>query len=252
MTFDQLLADANQDQFVVGLILLGSRGKGFETQFSDHDLMMVVGDSSASATADRYAKLALKDVDLKVLSQSAFQESASWNSPEAWDRYTFAHVQILLDRLGTLAKIVEQKGRIPPEHKRAFIEQSLDGYINAVVRSIKCFRNGNIFGARLEAITSVLDLLTTIFALESRHRPFPGYVELELQRYPLQHIPWAADHLTAALGSVLDMADIRVQQRLLKEMNDLARSTGYGHIFDAWDGVERWAMNVELPPPGND
>ena len=123
-----------------------------------------------------------------------------------------------------------------------FIDGSLDGYVNGVYRSVKCIRDGNLFGARLEAANALLDLLTVVFALNGRHRPFLGYLEKELEKYPLEHLPWPAVDFVAMISRVLADADLRTQQDLLIGVEAWARSVGHGHVFDGWKGKDRWAM----------
>ena len=43
-TFDEVLAAAERDSRIVGLILGGSRGKGFGTERSDRDVYLILDD----------------------------------------------------------------------------------------------------------------------------------------------------------------------------------------------------------------
>ncbi|MDE1924961.1 MAG: nucleotidyltransferase domain-containing protein [Patescibacteria group bacterium] len=241
--YEKILQDAKEQDDVLGLILVGSRGKGFENEHSDYDAVMVVRDGSEDVYKDKWE--AAQDVDLSVYAISDFKKYAGWGSPEEWDRYNYAHTKILVDKTGELPKLCEEKGYIPQEKLDKFIDWWIDGYVNGVFRSVKCIRNGNRFGAHLEAVNSILDLLTLIFAMNGRHRPFLGYVQKELEIYPLEHLPWSISEFVEKISRVLTDADLHAQQELLVGMEKLARKTGHGHMFDGWEGKDKWTMTFK-------
>jgi hypothetical protein len=110
---------------------------------------------------------------------------------------------------------------------------------------VKCIRNGNKLGAHIEAANSMLDLLTAVFAMNGRHRPFLSYTEKELKTYPLEHLPWPSDEFVTKIQKVLETADLETQQELLKGVEKMAREMGYGAVFDAWEGKDKWAMEYK-------
>jgi hypothetical protein len=61
--------------------------------------------------------------------------------------------------------------------RREFVRGHLDGYINQVYRSLKCYRDGRAAGARLEAADSVRPMLDVMFGLHGRLRPYCKYLE---------------------------------------------------------------------------
>lgn len=117
--------------------------------------------------------------------------------------------------------------------------------MNGVFRSVKCIRNGNQFGAHLEAVNSILDLLTLIFAMNGRHRPFLGYVQKELEAYPLERLPWSTSEFVEKMSRVLSDADLKTQQELLIGVEKMARDMGHGHMFDGWEGKDKWTMTFK-------
>lgn len=243
--YEQILKEAQENDEILALVLLGSRGKGFENEYSDYDVVMIVKDSSTDLV-EKYKNKKLENVDLSVKSLSNFKDFANWESPESWDRYNYAHVKILVDKTnGELLNIVEEKGYIPKDKQPKFIDGCVDGYINGVYRSIKCIRNDNLFGAHLEAVNSMLDLLTLVFAMNGRHRPFLGYVEKELTMYPLQSLPWPTKEFVEKIQFVLETADLKTQQDLLSGVEKMSREIGHGHMFDGWEGKDQWAMNYK-------
>ncbi len=243
--FEQIIKEAEKQEEIVGLILLGSRGKGFENEYSDYDAVMIVKDEFAGAFRERYGKRDFNNVELVIMSISDFKKYAEWGSPESWDKYDYAHTKILVDKTNDLPALVKEKGFVPAEKLEEFIGGCIDGYVNGAYRSIKCIRNNNLFGARLEASNSMLDLLTCVFAFNGRCRPFLGYVEKELEKYPLEYLPWHSIELLAKIEKVLATADLKTQQELLMGIEKMSRETGHGKVFDGWKGKDKWAMEYK-------
>jgi predicted nucleotidyltransferase len=241
--YEKILLESQENPDIVGLILLGSRGKGFENEYSDYDLSMIVRDDALRTIQKQYDALTFENVDLNIISFDGFKRYANWDSdPEWWDRYDYAHTKILVDKTGELPDVIKGKGYIPHDKLRSFIERWIDGYINSAFRSIKCIRNKNKFGAHVEAANSVFDLLTLVFALEGRHRPFLGYTEKELYKYPLMNLPWTPQEFITKIEYILKTADLKTQQEILSGIENLCIEKGYKHILDAWEGKDKWAI----------
>lgn len=118
--YEKILQDAREQEDVLGFILVGSRGKGFENEHSDYDAVIVVRDDSEDAFKNKWEDA--QDVDLSVYGLSAFKKYAGWESPEQWDRYNYAHIKIFIDKTGELPKLCEEKGYIPQEKLAKFID----------------------------------------------------------------------------------------------------------------------------------
>ncbi len=243
--FQTIINEAETSPDILGLVLIGSRGKGFENENSDYDAIIITTDEAMERTKKEYTDKKNTQIDLFIYSLSDFRNYALWESPEAWDRYNFAHTKILVDKTKDLGEIIKDKGYIPKDKQKQFIEWWIDGYVNGVFRSVKCIRNNNSFGAHLEAVNSMLDLLTLVFGINGRHRPFLSYVEKELIAYPLDEMPWTTEDFIKKISTVLETADLKTQQGLLKDVETWCRKIGYGHIFDAWEGKDKWTMNFE-------
>lgn len=241
MEHEQIIKDSQENPDILGLILLGSRGKGFEYEHSDYDIRMIVKDS-AKQVAEKYENSNIDNVDISAQTLTEFKEYAEFGKPESWDRYDFTHTKILVDKTGILPELIKEKGYIPKDKLNAFIDYWIDGYVNSVFRSVKCIRNKNRFGAHLEAANSILDLLTLVFALHGKHRPFLGYVGKELEKYPLDKLPWSSLEFMNKIEKILETSDLLTQQELLIGMEILCRSEGHGHVFDGWEGKDKWTM----------
>ena len=245
--FQFLLREAHDDPNIVGLVLTGSRGKGFGSANSDYDVLLVVREESLQTYRDRFYEVEQWEAfDWWVSSLSELEPIAlSWDAPGGWDgvcalRYSFANVSVLLDKTGRLRNLIEEKGSVPEERRIPLLRGALGGFTNSLYRSLKCLRNRNQLGAKLEAADAIGHALTAIFALEGRYRPYYGYLERELRTYPLQTFPLSADELLALFGTIADSADAATQQRLLGILETFGRQLGLDDVFDEWWGEFDW------------
>lgn len=243
--FQSIVQDAKANPDILGCVLVGSRGKGFENEYSDYDALLVARDGVAKKLKDQFERMTLPDIDLVVVSLAEYKTYAAWGGADEWDRYDYAHAKVLVDKSGVIKKLTDEKGKIPKKVLKRFVACSLDGYINAVFRSVKCIRNKNQAGARLEAASSIPFLLDVVFGLNGRVKPFFGYLEREMKEYPLKKFPWRTADFVRDILSILETADLKTQQELLKAVERLARKEGFGKVFDAWEGKDRWAMEFK-------
>ena len=225
MTFEDLVAEAEADPDVVGLVLSGSRGKGaFVTERSDYDAWFIVRDREA---LERWARAHPSrhgdPIEVLLATLDAFER----HPPD----YAFAHVTPLLDK-GGLAELVAAKGRVDP----ASAAEPLDGYVNMLYRSLKNERDGRSFEARLDAAESVPYFLEFLFRAHGRVRPFNKWLRWELEEHPLGP-PWTAAELLPRLERILAG---RGQRELFRDAEHLARATGHGETIDGWEPDVPW------------
>jgi hypothetical protein len=248
--FDRLLQEAPDDPAILGLVLTGSRGKGFGSAISDYDVIVVVRPEALPAYHARfYDDESWNGCDWWITSFPELEPvAATWGEPLAWEilcneRYSFADVSVLLDKTGQLQQLVDDKGFIPEERRLPIVRTALGAYTNSLYRSLKCLRNGNGLGARLEAADAIGHALTANFALERRHRPYYGYLARELAARPLTSFPLAVDELLAMIDTILDPADAATQQRLLAIVDTLGRQAGCAEAFDEWGEDYAWMQS---------
>jgi hypothetical protein len=207
LTFEELLEQARGDERVIGLFLGGSRGKGANVRAdSDYDVRMV-GDASDYETGRGVA------VEVAVMTLHEFRDYPDW------DRYTLTHTTALVDKTGEIQRLIDEKGRLSQDEARRLAPAALDGYMNSLYRGLR--RPG--LGGRLHAAEAVGYLLTCLFALEGRIRPFHDYLEWELEHYPLDG--WTD------LPRLLE-GD---QRMLFRRVESHVRARGLGQVVDSWE-----------------
>jgi len=223
-TFEKLKEEAETDSDILGFFLSGSRGKGFGGESSDYDIVMIVKDDKTQFYEEKFSAVEDKEIDLTVFSYSEFEHHAEWGGDKQWDRYNYAHCRALVDKNGTIQTMIDEKGKVPEDELKHFIEGALDAYINYLFRSLKCHRDGNILGARLEATYSIPFMLDVVFAIHGRRlRPYYKYLEWELKTYQLEKLTMSPNEFMAGLAQILDDADPSIQQRYLEAIEETCK-----------------------------
>jgi predicted nucleotidyltransferase len=215
-----LLARAQADPGVAGLILTGSRARNLATAYSDADVFVVLREPDQAWQTRRTPEL-----DTIVLTLADLADVS-----DRWQRYAYRGAVVLLDRLdGGVADLVTAQGTLSPAEADAWAREYLDGYVNFAYRAAKSRREGRIELALLDENEAVPWLLWTVFALHGRVRPYNKYLRWELETYPLP-APWTAQHLIPALA--------QRPLSLFADVEALARARGHGDVLDEWDDLE--------------
>ncbi len=210
LTFDEVVERARADERVVGLFLGGSRGKGANVRpDSDYDVRLVV-----TAPVPELDRPRGEHVGVGVMTLDRFRDY-----PE-WDRYTLTRTKPLIDKTGEIQRVIDAKGRLSEEEATSIPPLALDAYMNSLYRGLK--RPAGI-GGRLHEAESVAHLLTCLFALEGRVRPFHDYLEWELEHYPLEG--W--DDLPRLIEGD--------RHELFRRVEPHARGRGLGEVVDSWE-----------------
>src|SRR3989344_7609984 len=239
--FNRLLREAKNNSDIIGFILFGSRGAGedFIHLESDYDLLMIVKDNVKIKYCKKYYetdKIEVPGIDLIIKTVSELKLPL-----EEWERDTFARVKILVSKNKWLNTHINEISKIPKSEVKKYIAGNLDGYINYVYRSLKCKRDKNEIGARLEANRTIEIFLKVAFALHDRKTvPYYKYLEKDLKNHPLNKFGISSNRLLLMIGKVIDNADVKTQQELLKISERTFRNSGYGKVFDSWGEKLSW------------
>lgn len=227
-----LLHRAESDPNVVGLVLTGSQARdGMATEHSDVDVYVVLAEAD-----DQWRTQHSPAIDVPVCTVAELRQVPGPDDVDGWwSRYSFAHCQVLVDRLdGGVERLVRSWGTLTPHDAETTVRSYLDGYVNWAYRSLKSHREGRDFEARLDAVESLSWGLTVIFALEGRVRPYNKYLRWELENHPLQQPTWSGDHLVGLLYAILLDGGAQPQRDLFALVERTVRAAGHGDIIDAW------------------
>jgi Nucleotidyltransferase domain len=220
--FDAFLAEAREDENVIGLVVFGSRGKGayVDDDRSDWDVFVVVREHRGDRPFRHGARIESVEVTLDELR----------NQP-AWQRYSLAWLRPQLDKTGEVAEALRDAVQVDP----ASAGEPLDGYVNMLFRSLKNARAGLPLAALLDAQESIPWFLEFVFAVHGRLRPYNKWLEWELEQHPL---PFVLS--LERLERIARTADAGEQHALFREAETLAREHGLGAVIDGWEPDVAW------------
>jgi len=181
-------------------------------------------------------------VEVAVFSLSGFRDRVgAIGSENEWDRYSYVNAQVVLDKLGgEIGRIVAEKGVLPAEAARVIAADALDTYINSYYRSARNVAGDLHLAALLDAAESIPPLLTALFALHQRVRPFNKFLRWELENFPLGEAIWQANLLLPRLEAIATRGDLGEQQRLFRDVERVAREHGLGGVVDGWEPDIDW------------
>jgi hypothetical protein len=237
-----LIEAATEDDGVVGVFVFGSRGRadGMADESSDHDVAVICRDADAVDAFDmRWPYRHGAHVEVVTQTLSEFRAHGEYGSSSEWARPQYTRVHLLLDKAGEVESILAAKSRVPDDARDRIVRNGLDGFINATYRSLRYAAVGAVEGARLDAAESLPPLLTALFGMEGRVRPFNKYLLSELRTEPLSDPAWRGDSLVPRLMAVLD-GRVDQQHALFRDVERVARSNGYGDVVDSWEPDVRW------------
>jgi hypothetical protein len=227
------LQRARDDANVVGVVLLGSRAvDAFVTPRSDYDVFIL------QEAEDREGWPFLRGSGIETVSVTVerFEQHATYGSTTFWNRPAFLCARVELDRRnGGIAALVDAKRHLTREEADALAHVAISDYCNSLYRSLKNHRDGRTLAGRLDGLDTISPLLTTIFAVEGRVRPFNKWLAYEVGRAPLP----LADLLPRLDGLARDPSAAR-QQALFRDVEPVVRDRGFGADIDDW------APDVEL------
>jgi hypothetical protein len=213
---DTLLAEAREDENVIGVVVFGSRGKGaFVTEGSDWDVFVVVHEVRGDRPLRHGDVLETVEVTLDQL-----------RNPPEWNRYALTWLRPQLDKTGDVADALREATIIDP----ATAAEPLDGYVNLYYRSAKNARLGLQLASFLDAQESVPWYLQFVFAVHGRARPYNKWLEWELREHPLP-----VDVDLPRLERIARTGDLDDQRALFRETETLARTLGHGATIDGWE-----------------
>jgi predicted nucleotidyltransferase len=232
VTYEELVELARADPNVLGLVLTGSRASGLGvSDESDWDVRLVVRDDVVREYRTRLGTPHGSRVEVVVFSLSDFEQEGEPGTPTAWDRPSYVHGEVVVDK-GGIAELVDRKRTLPLEIARRLAAERLDDYVNSYFRSAKSWRLGLALEARLDAAESIPPLLELLFALQGRVRPFNKHLRAEP--------PPGVESLPSRLDAILATGDLGEQQRLFRDVETLARAHGLGDVIDGWEPDVSW------------
>lgn len=232
-----LMAEAEADADVIGLLLSGSRGAGAVHPESDYDVCFVVTDEALTRYGPEEnwpVRGATAHLPLNADIWHECPRTLTTAHQPDWELPSYAETCVLLDKTGETTAALAALIHISAEQAHMAAAAAYDDYLNGLYRSLKAWRRGNELGARLQAAESAYPLLRMLFALEQRHRPYHDRLWLHLDSLAGQG--WQPDELRTILLDLLTNGAPRRQQVIARRVAALMAARGFDHVYVGWDG----------------
>jgi Domain of unknown function (DUF4037) len=244
-----LIAEAQADPDVIGLVLIGSRALDAVTPESDYDAIFVVTDEALA----RYEQTQRTPARGTTITPPINTKDIWNDSPgnlqiekvELWTLPTFAEALVLYDRTGETTLLIQALSQMPADRAQTAATNWYGTYLNGMFRSLKCWRWGNELGGRMEAAQTADYLLHLLFALERQWRPYSSRLIFHLDQLAPQG--WQSGELRAILLDLVSTGDPSRQQVVGRRVTALLRGRGFGHIEDEWAGRIAQALAWVFP-----
>jgi len=244
-----LIAEAEADPDVIGLVLIGSRAIDAVTPESDYDAIFVVTDEALA----RYEQTQTTPARGTTITPPINTKDIWNDSPcnlqiekvESWAFPTYAEARVLYDRTGETTRLINALSQMPADQAQTAVVNWYGTYLNGMFRSLKSWRWGNELGGRMEAAQTADYLLHVLFALERQWRPYSSRLIFHLDK--LEPQGWRSEELRAILLDLITTGDPNRQQIVGRRVTALLRERGFGHMEDEWDGRIAKALSWVFP-----
>jgi hypothetical protein len=224
---------------VLGVYLIGSQTReGFADESSDYDVGVVVRDDALAAFDAEWPYRRGEPVEVMSSTLDGLRAHAELGTPSEWARYQYVHARILLDKTGEVGAVLAEKARLPKDLVRTVSADAIDAFVNSTYRSLRNRSRGLERAAKLDASESIPYLLTAVFALEGRVRPWNKYLEWELREHPLDEPEWAYASFLERLDRLPTSA--AEQHAMFVDLERVARRRGFGEVIDGWEPDVAW------------
>jgi predicted nucleotidyltransferase len=244
-----LIAEAEADPDVLGLVLQGSRALGVVTPESDYDVVFVISDEAvarheAAGSWPERAKALADTIDIEDIWSEPIG-SIRLEAQPRWGLSIWLDARVVYDRAGEVTRAVETLRRIPEAQAEKEIAEAYDGYLNGMYRSLKCWRRGDALGGRLEAAETAPALVQVLFALERRWKPFSSRLRHHL--HELDGQGWQPGEVETILLDLCTSGEPERQQQVARRVVGMLAERGFQHIYHSWNGKIDQALGWEFP-----
>jgi hypothetical protein len=230
--YRDLLETLRDDPYVVGAVLVGPRAVSeLVTATSDYDLYIVLREADG-----RYPFVHGQPIEMISQTLDEFRRHGLPGSGSEWNRPTFLNARVEIDAAdGEIRRLVDAKAHLAPEEARLLATAALDDYVNVLYRSLKNTEAGRAIAGSLDAAGSIPPLLTFLFAIDGRVRPFNKWLVREVERRPL-----ALPDISERADTLIKDPSTSSQRAMFREIEPLARARGFGDVIDSWEPDVGW------------
>ena len=214
---NKLLNQYNIDDSVLGVILVGSAGKGYQDEYSDIDLEVVVTENQYDTLEKNSQKIIhTKNYDLTFTTINKLQQVKESERDE--DHWRYRDCPVLLDKTDRLKGILRKMTRYNMNSRLDRLKRYYLGYWENSLNAMGCLRHKNDWGARIYAALAMQELIRLLFNFNYHWAPKVQWAFREihlLQRKPI--------NLESQIVSILTKPNLKKLSTLWDETAKLLR-----------------------------
>jgi predicted nucleotidyltransferase len=212
------------DESVLGVILIGSFGKGYQDEHSDIDLEVIVTENRYNEFEKNAQRIIhTEDYDIGFTTIDKLQRIKE--SEKDVEHWRYKDCPILHDKTGKLAEILKEITRYDEDSRMERLKRYYLGYWENTLYSMGCLRRKNILSARIYAAIAIQELIWLLFNLNYRWAPKLQWAFKELPL--LQKTPI---NFEAQIESIIVKPDAEKQSKLWNETAQLLRQEKYDWV----------------------
>jgi len=218
---NRLMEDYCTENSVLAVIQIGSTAKGYDDEFSDVDLVMVVSDERFAVLEKSSQKFVHTDkYDLVFTTVVRLEDLVNSESDE--DHWNYEKSIVLLDKTGTVRKILEKIAEYDKDSRIIRLKRYYLEFWNSTLSCFSCLKHKNDWGLRIYSALAINELIRLLFNLNNRWSPRLQWAFRELPL--LEKKP--AD-LKAQIESILETPDSDKLTKLWNDTASLLREENY-------------------------
>ena len=221
---EKLLDTYRTDEAVFGIIQVGSTVKGYDDEFSDVDLVLVVTEEKYVMLEKNFQKIVhTEEYDLKFTTADMLRDIK--NSKNDEDHWGFQDSIVLFDKTNTLEEALREITSYDTGSRLERLKRYYLGYWENTLNSLSCLEHNNRGAARIYAAIAIQELIRLLFNLNERWAPRTQWALKEisfLHRKPA--------NLESQIQSILEEPDSEKISGLWNQTAELLRRERYTFV----------------------
>jgi predicted nucleotidyltransferase len=221
---ENLLGTYKTDEAVLGIIQVGSTAKGYDDEYSDVDLVLVVNEDKYAMLEKNFQKIIhTEEYDLRFTTVDMLRDTKNSKSDE--DHWDFQNSIVLFDKTNTLEEALREITRYDTASRLERLKRYYLGYWENTLNSLSCLEHNNRGAARIYVAIAIQELTRLLFNLNERWAPRTQWALKEisfLHRKPA--------NLESQIQSILEEPDSEKISGLWNQTVELLRKEGYTFV----------------------
>jgi hypothetical protein len=239
----RLLAHLREQQDVLGVLLVGSKSRGYEDDRSDDDLEVILSPTTphgASPSFEQHIEGEKLLYDVRSLSLTQLQQKVS--SPNDSEHWPYTAARVLFDRSNLVQPVVEALSHMDRSFRHDRIVYSTMSTTITIGKACKAIQRNYQAAGCLTVARGAKALARLLFVLEWRWTPTDHWLEKELETLddPAHAKPLLLQALLSTDPLLLRKAIEQLERTFPDEVpNRVERARLYGQIMHPDQQVKR-------------